>query len=150
LGVVRVEPAPSDALLAGAIAVAVATGHFDLRRAPGAMVALVLGLLVLNLLSMTGAADLGVALRFFGITLYLATLAVWLTTYLQSADRTRRVVGAYVAGAVAFATVAAVDVLLAGEGATRAQGLFKDPNVFAPFLIPAALIMLEESVRPRL
>jgi O-antigen ligase len=150
LGVVRVEPAPTDALLAAAIAVALATGRFDLRRAPGAMVTLVVGLLVLNLLSMTVAADLGVALRFFAITLYLATLAVWLTTYLQGPDRMRRVVGAYVAGAAAFAAITTIDVLLAGEGATRAQGLFKDPNVFAPFLIPAALIMLEESVRPRL
>ncbi len=40
--------------------------------------------------------------------------------------------------------------LLTGESASRAQGLFKDPNVFGPFLIPAALILLEESLRPRL
>jgi O-antigen ligase len=150
LGVVRVEPAPSDALLAAVIAIAVATGRFDLRRAPSSMVALVVALLVVNLLSITEAADTGLALRFVGITLYLATLAVWLTTYLDRADRVRAVVGAYVAGAAVFAAVAVVGVLAAGESATRAQGLFKDPNVFGPFLIPATLIMLEEAVRPRL
>jgi O-antigen ligase len=150
LGVVRFEPAPSDALLAAVIAIAIATGRFDLRRAPSSMVALVVALLVLNLLSMIAAADLDLALRFFVITLYLATVAVWLTTYLQSAGRMRRVVGAYVAGAAVFAAVAVVGVLVAGNSATRAQGLFKDPNVFGPFLIPAALIMLEEVVRPRL
>ena len=32
----------------------------------------------------------------------------------------------------------------------RAQGLFKDPNVFGPFLVPAALILMEETVMPRL
>ncbi len=32
----------------------------------------------------------------------------------------------------------------------RAQGLFKDPNVFGPFLVPAALILMEETVAPRL
>jgi O-antigen ligase len=37
-----------------------------------------------------------------------------------------------------------------GEGGVRAQGLFKDPNVFGPFLVPAALILLEEALRPRL
>ena len=39
--------------------------------------------------------------------------------------------------------------VLAGETQSRAQGLFKDPNVFGPFLIPAALIALEEALRPR-
>jgi O-antigen ligase len=32
----------------------------------------------------------------------------------------------------------------------RAEGLFKDPNVFGPFLVPAAVIVLEDIVRPRL
>jgi hypothetical protein len=31
-----------------------------------------------------------------------------------------------------------------------AMGLFKDPNVFAPFLVPAALMLLEETLAPRL
>lgn len=157
-GVVRVEPAPSDALLAAAIAVAVVGGRVDLRRVPSTMLALLVLLLALNLLSMTAAPDLGDALRFFSITLYLAALAIWLATYLQSAGRVRRVVGAYVAGAVAFAVVAVLALfvpfpghdVLTGETVTRAQGLFKDPNVFGPFLIPAALILLEETLRPRL
>jgi O-antigen ligase len=158
LGVVRVEPAPSDILLALVAALAVASGSVDLRRVPGSMLTLVIVLLVLNLLSMTAAVDLGDALRFFAITLYLAVIAVWLTTYLQSADRMRLVVGAYIAGAVIFATLAVLALFvpypghdtLAGESATRATGLFKDPNVFGPFLIPAALILLEESLHPRL
>ena len=37
LGVVRVEPAPSDVLLATVAAVAIATGRLDLRRVPGPM-----------------------------------------------------------------------------------------------------------------
>jgi O-antigen ligase len=70
----------------------------------------------------------------------------------------RLVVGAYIAGAALSAVLALLAVLgaplpgraaLIGEG-VRAQGLFKDPNVFAPYLIPALLIVLEEMVRPRL
>jgi O-antigen ligase len=158
LGVVRVEPAPSDALLAVVIALAIAGGALDLRRVPAGILALIVVLLALNLASMTAAAALGDALRFFAITLYMLVLAVWLATYLRTPERMRRVVGAYVAGACVFAAFSVLalfvpfpghDALL-GESGTRAQGLFKDPNVFGPFLIPAALILLEEALRPRL
>ena len=156
-GVVRVEPAPSDALLAVLAALAVVSGRVHLRRIPMPIVGLLAVLVVLNILSMAGAAAMGEALRYGAITLYLIVLAVWLTTYLRTAARTRLVVRAYVAGAV-ISSVAAVLALfvafpghdvLAGENASRAQGLFKDPNVFGPFLIPAALIALEEALRPR-
>jgi O-antigen ligase len=35
-------------------------------------------------------------------------------------------------------------------GQERIEGLFKDANVFGPFLIPVALILLEEIINPRL
>jgi O-antigen ligase len=157
-GVVRVEPAPADALLAVCAALAVVSGRFHLRRIPVPIVGLLACLVVLNILSMAGAAEMSEALRYGAITLYLIVLAVWLTSYLRTAARTQLVIRAYVAGAV-LSSVAAVLALfvafpghevLAGEGQTRAVGLFKDPNVFGPFLIPAALIALEEALRPRI
>ena len=33
---------------------------------------------------------------------------------------------------------------------SRAMALFKDPNVFGPYLVPAAAILAEELIRPRL
>jgi O-antigen ligase len=36
------------------------------------------------------------------------------------------------------------------EDLERARGLFKDPNVYGPYLIPAALILAQESLNPRL
>src|SRR5207247_933011 len=36
------------------------------------------------------------------------------------------------------------------DNGERASGLFKDPNVFGPFLIPIAVILLEQRVSPRL
>jgi O-antigen ligase len=70
----------------------------------------------------------------------------------------RLVIGAYIAGAVVTAglsVLAAIGVPFPGHASligesVRAQGLFKDPNVFGPFLVPAALILLEEALRPRL
>ena len=136
LGVVRVEPAPSDALLAAAAAVAVVAGRFDLRRMPGTILGLLVFLLALNLVSMTAAAELGDAVRFFAITLYMVVLAVWLTTYLNTRERMRRVVGAYVAGAAAFALLAVLALfvgypghdLLAGRTRRARRGCSRIPT----------------------
>jgi O-antigen ligase len=38
---------------------------------------------------------------------------------------------------------------LLGDGGTRARAFFKDPNVYGPFLIPIAVIVLEERLRAR-
>ena len=157
-GVVRFEPAPSDALLALLAVLAIVSGRLDLRRVPAPILALLVVLLALNVLSIAAASELGEALRYFSITLYLVVLAVWLASHLRTPARMRLVVRAYVAGAVASSLLAVLALfaaypgheLLAGETASRAQGLFKDPNVFGPFLIPAALIALEETLRPRL
>jgi O-antigen ligase len=158
LAVVRFEPAPADAVLGVLIALAVAGGRVDLERVPAAVLGLLGLLIALNVASLASAAELEPALRFFGITLYLAVFAVWLASYLRTRRRMRMVVGAYVAGAVASAALSVLALfvaypgheLVAGETASRAQGLFKDPNVFAPFLVPAALILFEETLRPRL
>jgi O-antigen ligase len=157
LGIARIEPSPSDALFSIAIAVAVAGGRFDLRRAPGPILALLGVLLALNLLSASNAIDLGEGMRFMLITAYLVAFAVWLTTYLRTEARMRRVVRTYVIGAAICSALAVLALLvpfpdhahLVRDGA-RAEGLFKDPNVFGPFLVPAALILLYEVLRPRL
>jgi O-antigen ligase len=67
-------------------------------------------------------------------------------------------VGAYVVGAVVVAVPSTLalflpipfgDQLLTIDG-LRAEGLFKDPNVYGPFLVPPALFLLEELLTPRL
>jgi O-antigen ligase len=156
LGFVRIEPAPTDVVFALVIAVAIVTGRFTLRRAPPAATGLIAGFLALNLLSGTAVVDPPRAAVFFAITLYLGIFSLWLTTYVDSTKRTRLLLRGYLAAAVLSAalSVLAVSVpvpggdLLLSEG--RAQGLFKDPNVFGPFLVPAALILIEEMLSPRL
>jgi O-antigen ligase len=137
---------------------ALVTGRFDISRVPLAAFALVGLLLGLNLLSAVEALDPAVAARYFTITLYLAVFAIWFTGYLHTQARARLVTVSYVIGAVAvavpstlalFAPIPGGELLLSADG-LRAQGLFKDPNVYGPFLIPPALILLEELIRPRL
>jgi O-antigen ligase len=157
-GVVAVEPAPTDAVFAVVIAVAVVTGRFNLARVPLTVMGLLGAFIFMNILSSIEAIAPDTAARFMAITVYLAVFAVWFTSYLDSERRARSVVRAYVAPAAFFGLIASValfvpvpgsDQILRYEG-TRATGLFEDPNVFGPFLVPAALIMLQEILDPRL
>jgi predicted secreted protein len=148
LAAVRFEPAPADLVLAVVIAVAAATNRFSLRRVPIVVTLLVGAFLALNMLSAIALVDLPRAVTFFGITFYLAVFGLWLAGYVQSVPRARVVLRAYVAGAVLSAAVASLALFVAFPGdelfvtGPRAQGLFKDPNVFGPFLVPAALLLL--------
>jgi hypothetical protein len=157
LAVVRFEPAPTDAVFAVVIAVAACTGRFRLRRAPAAAVALVGVFLALNLFSSVEmiAVDHGVV--FFAVTAYLAVFALWLAGYVSSVRRARLVLVLYLAAALVSAALGVAALALRFPGhefflyyGDRAQGLFKDPVVYGPFLIPAALILVEEIVTPRL
>ena len=158
LGVVFVEPAPPDAVLAVAMLVALLTGRLDLARVPG-WVALLLGaLLALNAVSLVGAADRSGAGTFLATTVFVVLLAVWLAGYVDSARRARGVLLAYL-GATLMSAVLGIAALLVPipgrgtllyHGCCRAEALFKDPNVFGPFLVPAIVILLEELLTPRL
>jgi hypothetical protein len=153
---VRFEPAPTDLLFAVLIALAVVTGRVDFRRLPPGAALLVGAFLALNLVSAIDVVDPARAGAFFSITLYLAVFGLWFSTYVTSARGARLVVRAYVAAAVASAVLSTLALLLGIPGQDvltrigREEGLFKDPNVFGPFLVPAALIVLEEILFPRL
>jgi O-antigen ligase len=156
MAAVRLEPAPSDLVFAVVIALAFVTGRLYLERVPLSVSALVAGFLALNLLAATDAVDGARAVTFFGITLYLGVFGLWLAAYVSSVRRARLVLLAYLIGAALSAAVACLALIAPFPGAEafvdgpRAQGLFKDPNVFGPFLVPAILILMDETVAPRL
>lgn len=155
--VVLVEPAPSDALFGLVMAVAAVTGRFGLRRLPRTAVAVVVGFLILNVLSLVDVISWSVALRFFAATLFLCMFSLWLAGYIDRPSRSRRLVRAYLFVAVLSAAATSVALfihfpgakILIGDG-ERGKGLFKDPNVYGPFLVPIALILAEEIFNPRL
>ena len=155
-GVVFVEPAPPDLVFAVAIAVAIATGHFTTRRVPPLIGALLGLIIVLNVFSTVEAVDLGRAGHFFFVTAYLVIFSVWLTGWLDRPARARLVVRALLVAAVSSAIVGSLAPFLpfaAAEGwqsGGRAKAFFEDPNVFGPFLVLPALIVVEELLHPRL
>jgi O-antigen ligase len=156
LAAVRIEPAPADLILFVVISVALVTGRFYIRRVPLVVVVLLSVFLALNMLASVELIDAARGVTFFAITLYLATLGLWLTGYVHSTRTARVVLRAYLAAAVFSAAIAVLALFVAFPGhqfltfGPRAQGLFKDPNVLGPFLVPPALILLEETIAPRL
>lgn len=158
MAVVNVEPAPPDAMFAVVISVALVTGRFDVARVPRVALACVGAFVFLNIVSAVDAIDPVRAAFFFTITLYLCVFCVWFASYLDSVRKARLVVLAYVGAAVVSALLGTLAIVLHFPGSsiflgaedTRAKGLFKDANVYGPFLVPVALILLEESMRRRL
>lgn len=158
LGVVAVEPAPPDGVFAIVIVVALVTGRFRIDRAPISVVALSMFYMLLNIASTVDAVSATRAATFAAITLYLVVFALWFTGWMDTEHKARLVVKWYLVGAVAASllTTAAIlasfpgsDLLVTVDG-LRGKALFKDPNVYGPFLVPIALILIEELLNPRL
>lgn len=161
IGFVQVEPAPTDLVFALVIAVAATTGRFDLSRVPLSIGAALGAFIVLNVLSTTEAIDPKTAGFFFSITAYMAVFSIWLAGFIDRESRARSLMLAYLFAAITAAAIGLAAYwlpipgranLLYGPGGAdeRIKSLFKDANVFGPFLIPAALMMLEEILQPRL
>ena len=158
LGIVRIEPAPVDGMFAVIIAVGIVTGRIDLRAAPLWMMGLLGTFVALNLLSCLEAGEPGRAAFFLSITFYCLALGVWASSFVRSQSRARMVLIAYltVAAVSAVFSTLALYVTFPGSEAltqfdvTRARGLFKDPNVYGPFLVVGAVLTLMELLEPRL
>lgn len=156
LGIVRVEPAPVDAVFALLIAATFAVGHVRPRVPSFVAVPLALFALV-TLISINSAPDLHRALKFEFITLYMLALAVWLSWAFVRRDWAHVAIKTYLVVAIVSGALGPIALYLPLPGSntflyfnTRAEGLFKDPNVYAAFLVPAAIILLEEVTAPRL
>jgi hypothetical protein len=153
---VRPEPAPVDVVFVLLIIVGVLSWRFP-TRVPAFVAVPLAAYAVLSILSSVNAGDGVRALRFELITLYLVVLAVWLTGALADAGVARRAMKVYVLAAVASAAAGTIALEVGFPGAShllfdafRAQALFKDPNVFGAFLVPAVAVVVEELQRPRL
>jgi O-antigen ligase len=159
LSFARIQPlTPAD----GAIAICMLltlVGPLRFRPTMPAGPALALALFTLgSVLSLTEARDTGAALSFESHTLFFVFLAIWLTSALRTNGWTREAVRWYLLGAVVTAGLGVLawvihypgsDLFVYANG-KRIQGLYLDPNAFGPYLVPAAVICLEDLMRPRL
>jgi hypothetical protein len=156
--VVRVEPAPADAIFAVVIAVAIVTGRMNVINTPAGPALAVAVFVALNLIACFEAVDPGRAAVYMGVTVYLCAFALWLPSWVSDRDHARTLLRIYIGIAVVSAALGSLALFVAFPGAeeltyftgTRARALFKDPNVFGPFLVPAALMLSQELLEPRL
>jgi O-antigen ligase len=155
-GVLLVEPAVPDVIFGMLIIVTVLTGRWTFRRVPSVVLYVLGAFLLLNLLSVSSASSVSHAAFFMTITTFLALFAVWLTGYVDSAVRARKMVEALIVGASVTATLAVAALFVSFPGSDlltypkRAKGLFDDPNVFGPFMVVPLALILAELVEPRL
>ena len=157
--VVMMEPAPYDIALVLLLVAGVLLNRLAFQAIHRVPLLFLCGFLAANVVSLAFADDLRTGILYTGVNAYMA--ATWLFFVgMTSAHGSRGVQvlmrGYTLAGslAVALSSLAFFGVihnqpLLLGAG--RAQGLFKDPNVYGPYLVPMLVyaLMRLQGRRPR-
>lgn len=153
LSCVFIEPAPSDLMFCSLIFLGLFTGRYK-PRLQGRSVAPILIFLAYFIVSLPGIAissDQSAALRYYSISFYLFLLTVFICTY-ATRDNITSILRAYTLAAF-FSFLAGLagylglfpDLLMADP--FRVKGLFKDPNVFGPFFVPAIILLVDDIIR---
>ena len=145
--VVFIEPAPYDLLAVGLLAAFLLAG-MRLPRQLAVPLLLVATFVVGNWLAAAVSPDPVGTLRSLGIRTYLCGTFLLFACAVASAPQ--KMLRALWAGyavaaliAVAWGALQYFGYLPHPQGGYRAQGAFKDPNVFGPFLVPVALWSME-------
>lgn len=156
IGFVQIEPAPFDLLLVMLLGIGLLTGRLlypSRTKETGILIGL-WGLAVMNTLSALGVVPSGNSLHFLVITLYGLALFAFVRMYTVTPAAVRVLVNGYTLSAVASVLLAGLGFLDVGPAerlftvsGMRAQGFFKDPNVFAPFLILPILVMADAAMQ---
>ncbi len=154
-GFVLQEPAPYDVLIIGLMGLSVMTG-LRLPRGLGLPATLLMLFFVFDLVGVLNAIDPVRARTHALVTIYLGLTSLFFACLLarDSEKMLRLIFIGYSAGAIltALAGIAGyfggIEMFVENS---RARGMFKDPNVFGPFLIPpvlyAMMVVIDNPVR---
>jgi O-antigen ligase len=145
--VVYIEPSPYDLLIVVLFAIVLLASSRKKYRFQGAPVGMLWFFLACNIVSMFFADSFPQALKFFMVTAYLIVSWMFFSIILSRFGQKALDVmfSGYTVAALFSATIGTFAFLklipyydyLTKYG--RASGLFKDPNVFGPFLVPVAV-----------
>lgn len=150
---VMIEPAPADAMSLGIIILLPLIGlaAYPPALTAGLAVWLVIG--AFGLFSAVFSRDVGASTVHTLVSIYLYVACFSIATFIAKHPirHVRLILNAYQAACLVAATVGIVGYLDLVPGAyeiltryDRATGLFKDPNVFGPFLICGLLMSLHQ------
>ena len=129
--VVRVEPAPADAVFAVVIAVAVVTGRMNATSTPAGPALGIAVFLALNLVACLEAVEPGRAAQYMGVTVYLCAFALWIPSWVDSRDHARTLLRIYIGVAVVSAGIASLALFVAFPGSRPAHLLHRHPRAGA-------------------
>jgi hypothetical protein len=155
IGFVRFEPAPFDVLLLALLAIGLLTGRLRWQSSKRETVVVIglWALIVVNILSAAGVVPISHSLRFLAITLYMLALFVFVRMYAVEPYAMRILLIAYTVSATINAGLVVLGFLGVGVPipvvafGVRGVGFFKDPNVYGPFGLVAALWVADQTVR---
>jgi uncharacterized membrane protein len=150
---VLVEPAPVDLAIMGLLAAGLLIGGLALTRAHAVPAALLAVFMATNVVSMVNAMDGPRSFWYGAVTLYLALSWIFFVGLIgRYGDRARSALftGYAFAGVVSvtlgtlayFGFLHYQELLMVG----RPKGLFKDPNVYGPYMVPIALYAMAKLV----
>ena len=151
------EPAPVDALNLGLIVLLPTVGLTLIGRPQIAYLALWIVVLAAGLVAAGQAAvEPEAAYIHMAVSIYLALASFVFAAFVakRPEPHARLILNAYVAAGLVAAGLGIVGYLGVAPGGLftvhqRATGLFKDPNVYAPFLIAPMLYLLHEALNAR-
>lgn len=168
LPIAIVEPSPSDFIFIAIIILAFKLRIMNIRKLRGNKLVFkgILGFIALNVISILRAGNIFSSIKYTTITVYLLMLAIVIFLYepkkvfnrdlgLQGEgyetndSKYMLIFNAYVIGSTVSAVLGIIGYFgIMSEWLTydpyRTQGLFKDPNVFGPFLVPALVILIDD------
>jgi O-antigen ligase len=161
--VVAIEPAPTDLLFAiGFLILVLTIGlRFEITPETRTFHALLVGFIVFNILSLVIANSFSFGVMYFLITLYLALIPL-VMTHFASVFGARAVDALYAAfvlgticggvvGVAALAGVAPgpVDLYFRSDEGLRLSPLFKDPNVYGPYMVAGGFLLMARALVAR-
>lgn len=151
-GIVLIEPSPYEVMFLLVLPVAVVAG-LGLYRSTFGLLAIILGFTPFALIAAIQVrfTPISEALIFTAVTIFLMITSYFLANYLAEATekRMRVIMRAYTWIAVILALIGTLAYLRVMPGGSffliydRAKATFKDPNVYAPFLILPAMFALQ-------
>jgi O-antigen ligase len=148
LSIVFFEPSPSDILFFVIVLFAAKNKSLDYRKFINNLIYWLL-LYIYITFNVIGLLKVGFnsdSIKFFFITAYLIIYSLFFSLYTDydkfKSIRKTYVVSGFLASCMGLAGLLGVLSSLFTNDGVRAKGLFKDPNVYGPFLVPAYLIIL--------
>ena len=156
---VAFEPAPFDAMMIGLTVLLPCVGLVAITEANLVYLILWLLIVVFGFVASIVANDPATATPHIIITLYLSLGSFVLAAFVAKAPKAHglRIFRASTAGALVAAITGICGYFDVFPGAKelftvfdRATGSFKDPNVYAPFLVPPVIFLLHQALSNRL